>query len=246
MQLRIAARQPAAVAALRRRLVGERRERQDFGAGAAPAVEHMRIDEAERADRAPARCAARAAAAAASRRCRIDCQRRGARHDGVEIEMALGDCRRAARSATSRSAMLAGLDEAEMPLRQRQRRRRAARRRAPACRAPRWRRRRAARWRSLATRLRITPAMRTAGSCAAKPRTTAAADCACRDTSSTSTTGRPKCAARSAVAPRRPAAPLRAVEQAHDAFDHEDVGAGCGLRGQRVEQRRATSPRNRD
>ena len=64
-----------------------------------------------------------------------------------------------------------------------------------------------ARCRSLATRLRITPAIRTAGSCAAKPRTTAAADCDCPDTSSTSTTGKPKRAAISAVVPRCPVVP---------------------------------------
>src|ERR1700685_2565534 len=48
MKLRIAAWQPAAVGAVRRRLVGERRERQNLGAGIAPRREHMRIDEAER------------------------------------------------------------------------------------------------------------------------------------------------------------------------------------------------------
>ena len=61
---------------------------------------------------------------------------------------------------------------------------------------------------SLAARLRMTPAMCTAGSCEANPLTTAAADCACRAISSTSTTGSAKCAARSAVAPRRPGVPL--------------------------------------
>ena len=48
MKLRIAARQPAAVGAIRRRFVGQRRKRQDFGAGVAPRREHMRIDETER------------------------------------------------------------------------------------------------------------------------------------------------------------------------------------------------------
>ena len=119
--------------------------------------------------------------------------------------------------------------------------RRAAPRRAPASPSAAIASATTARCRSLPTRLRITPAMRTAGSCAAKPRTTAAADCDCPDTSSTSSTGRPKCAARSAVAPRRPAAP-GAVEQAHDAFDDENVRAGCGLRGQRVEQRARHRP----
>src|SRR5262249_38123280 len=45
LQLGIAAGQPAAVAACRRRLIGKRRERDDLGAGASPAVENVRIDE---------------------------------------------------------------------------------------------------------------------------------------------------------------------------------------------------------
>ena len=47
MQFRIAAGKPAAVAAFRRRLVGEWRERHDFRAGMPPAVEDVRIDEGE-------------------------------------------------------------------------------------------------------------------------------------------------------------------------------------------------------
>ena len=47
MQFRIASRQPTAVGAVRRRLVGERRERYDLGAGLAPCVNYMRIDKAE-------------------------------------------------------------------------------------------------------------------------------------------------------------------------------------------------------
>src|SRR5712691_6066794 len=47
VQLRIAARQPAAVAARRWRLVGERREPDDLGAGAPPSGEDVRIDERE-------------------------------------------------------------------------------------------------------------------------------------------------------------------------------------------------------
>ena len=58
-----------------------------------------------------------------------------------------------------------------------------------------------------------------------------------RETSSTSTTGKPKCAASSAVAPRGPGA-RHAVEQAHDAFDHEDV---CAVRRPRRQARRANA-----
>src|SRR5712671_5462720 len=48
MELRIAARQPADVAALGRRLIGERRKRHDFRARFAPRREQMGIDEGER------------------------------------------------------------------------------------------------------------------------------------------------------------------------------------------------------
>src|SRR4030088_2986540 len=47
VQLRIAAGQPATVAALGGRLVGERRERNDVRAGAPPTVENVRVDEGE-------------------------------------------------------------------------------------------------------------------------------------------------------------------------------------------------------
>ena len=47
MQLGIAAGEPAGIAILRRRLIGERREGDDLGAGAAPAAQHMRIHEGE-------------------------------------------------------------------------------------------------------------------------------------------------------------------------------------------------------
>ena len=60
------------------------------------------------------------------------------------------------------------------------------------------------RCRSEPTRLRTTLPMRTIGSCALQPRTTAAADWDCPETSSTRSTGRPKRAARSAVVPQRP------------------------------------------
>ena len=48
VKLRIAARQPAAVGAIRRRLVGKRREQQNLGAGVAPCRKDMRVDETER------------------------------------------------------------------------------------------------------------------------------------------------------------------------------------------------------
>ena len=76
----------------------------------------------------------------------------------------------------------------------------------------------------------------------AKPRTTAAAVCACAATSSTRSTGRPKRAARSAVAPERPGNPGDAVEQAHDAFDHQDLGVARRIGRERIEQRRRHRP----
>src|SRR5262249_39686873 len=47
VELGVSAGQPAAVAALRGRLVAERGERDDLGAGAAPAFDEVRIDEGE-------------------------------------------------------------------------------------------------------------------------------------------------------------------------------------------------------
>src|ERR1700722_2785952 len=93
MKLWIAARQPAAVGILRGRFVGERRERQNFGAGVAPRRKHMRIDETEslivrQRDALPGRRDGCATRRGIERR-----QWRGARYDAVEIEMAFGDCR---------------------------------------------------------------------------------------------------------------------------------------------------------
>src|SRR6202030_4223486 len=48
VKLRIAARQPAAVGAIRRGLVGKRREQQNLGAGVAPRRKDMRVDATER------------------------------------------------------------------------------------------------------------------------------------------------------------------------------------------------------
>ena len=164
MKLGIAAGQPADVAVRGRRLVGERRERDDLGARAAPAVDDMRIDEGEGRDRRRARSVALAAAARG--------HARGRRRSSSGAAAA-----RIASRSRWRSAMSA------------RRSSRAARSAcSPACTRPRWRsgiasvaiarhradhrlfpmrpshRRRAPRWRSLPTRLSTTPAMRTAGS----------------------------------------------------------------------------------
>ena len=47
MEFRIAARQPAGVAVVRRSLVGQRREEADLRPGGAPAVQQMRVEERE-------------------------------------------------------------------------------------------------------------------------------------------------------------------------------------------------------
>src|SRR5580704_9851700 len=84
VKLRIAARQPAAVGAFRRRFVGERREWQDFGAGVAPCRKYMRIDKAERPIVRQRDALSRRRDGGVSSR-GIDRHWRGTRHDAVEI-----------------------------------------------------------------------------------------------------------------------------------------------------------------
>ncbi len=88
--------------------------------------------------------------------------------------------------------------------------------------------------------------MRTAGSCAANPLTTAAADCACRDyiehQHDRKAEMRGKIGSRAASA--RDAA--GAVEQTHHAFDDENIRVVGGSRRQSVEQRGRHGPANRD
>src|SRR5262245_55348158 len=90
VKLRVSAWEPATVATLWRRLVGERREGRDLGPALAPSVEHMRIDEAE----GRIRCE-RDALSRRRDRVRRSLRRksRGSREkaDRVEIEMAFGD-----------------------------------------------------------------------------------------------------------------------------------------------------------
>ena len=122
--------------------------------------------------------------------------------------------------------VLAGLDQAEMPLRQHQRL--VARDRAEHRDAERLERSAiSARWRSLPSLLSTTPPTRTAGSNAAKPAATAAADCDWPETSSTSSTGRRERAARSEAAPGAARRARHAVEQAHRAFDHQQIGVAA-------------------
>jgi len=165
----------------------------------------------------------------------------GAGQCTIEIEMAFRQ-RGEPIEERSQIGMFAGLNETEMTLRSASA---ASRGTAPSTGMPTAAMASAtsARWRSLATRLRMTPADAHGrivdGETTQPP---AAADCACRATSSTSTTGRPKCAARSAVAPRRPGLGGGSVEQAHDAFDDEQVCTVDRSGGHGVEQCRRHGP----
>ena len=145
VQLRISAGQPAAIGTFGRRLVGERRKCKNLGAGATPRLNEVRINEAEgliagQRDALARRRQGRDIYRSRHRSGRHD--RRRARNNGVEIEMALGR-RGEAVDQRGEFGVLAGLDEAEVALRQRQRGSRAAARRGREHRARRWRRRRA-------------------------------------------------------------------------------------------------------
>ena len=139
-------------------------------------------------------------------------------------------------------AMLARLHQAEMPLGQSERLRRAAPRREWESANRRWRRPPAAD----AGRCRPGSARRRRcarrGSWPAKPRTSAAADCDCPDTSSTSSTGRPITRGKIGRGPGAARLQADAVEQAHDAFDDEDVASGRRRAHQPVEQRGRHGP----
>ena len=217
-------REASNVAILRRRLIGERRERHDLRAGAPPAVEHMRVDEAEgRVLRQRDALARRR-----DRRVRLSGRKGGAARrklqDGVEIEMALRHRRPGASSRAARFAC------------------------SPACTRPRWRSGSASaasrgiapstgmpraamasatsrRCRSLPTRFSTTPPIRTSrivrGEAAHQRRRRLRL--ARRRRSPAAPAGKNR-AARSAEAPVRRGAPANAVEQAHRAFDHQQIG----------------------
>ena len=98
-------------------------------------------------------------------------------------------------------------------------------------------------WRSLPTRLKITPDTVTSARKVAKPCTVAAALCACAPASTTRITGRPSIAAVSAVDPADVSGGgLRAVEQAHDAFADDDIRTSDRLCEQGGDRFRAHRP----
>ena len=168
MQLGIAAGQPADIATVRRRFILQRRERHDLGAGPPPAIEHMGVDKGERVIQR-ARCAARAAAAARAsppHRPRAAKPWRGCRRDRDDVPPL-----RRNDQPRREVSMLAGLDQAEMALRQQQRL--VARDGAEDRDAERLQRIRDQRaWRSLPSLLSTTPPTRTDGLYEAKPAAT--------------------------------------------------------------------------
>ena len=121
VQFRVAAGEPAAVGALRRRLVGERRERHDFGAGLAPGLEQVRIDEAEGAVAGERDALARRRQRRGGARCCGELERPGGADQRAEVDMALGGGGKTIDQRV-KIGMLVRLHEAEMPLGQRQRR----------------------------------------------------------------------------------------------------------------------------
>jgi hypothetical protein len=119
MKLRITSGEPAGIARIGRRLIGKRGEGDDLGPGTPPTGQDMRIDEGESrvgCERdPPARGWQRGNASP-----RRNAERRRRGHDPVEIEMTFGHFGEMAQPLR-KVAMLAGLDQAEMALRQRQR-----------------------------------------------------------------------------------------------------------------------------
>ena len=119
MKFRIAARQPAAIGVLRRRLVSKRREWKDLGAGFSPSLDEMWIDEAESLIARQRDTLSRRRNGPRPRR-RRDGERHGVCDNGLEIEMPL---RHGGKAINQRGkiGMLAGLNKTEMALRQRHR-----------------------------------------------------------------------------------------------------------------------------
>ena len=152
------------------------------------------------------------------------------RHDAIEVERALGDVGEPVETVFQIGG-LSGLHESKVPFRQREAGiagDRAEQGRPIRSRPSSTRRR----CRSLATLFSTTPATRMRGSKRAQPSATAAADWACPDASSTRSTGQPKRAAMSALAPVRPAPP-HAVEQTHRTLGDDQIGVARRRLGQR-------------
>ena len=115
VQFGIAARQPHRVAILRRRLVGERREKGEFSPLRPPSAQKMRIDEGKsRVARDGDFLARRRQGGFCARCC---AQGRGQRQHGVEIDMLFDESREGVEPRLQPKSF-AGLHEAEMTFRQ--------------------------------------------------------------------------------------------------------------------------------
>ncbi len=240
MQLRIAARQPAAVGTLGRRLVGERRERQNLGAGAPPRRGDVRIDEAERAVAGERDALARRRQGHIGDRRSGDVQRRGDAHDRVEIKMLFGGLGEAI-DEQCQIGMFAGLHQAEMALGQSecglasQRAEDGNIERSDGVRDQR------------AMPFAADAVQDHAGDAHARVVRREAANQRGRrlrlprhvdDEDDRQGKLRGEVGGGAAAAGRR----RGAVEQAHDALDHQRVGAGGGVHGEAVEERRRHRP----
>ena len=196
VQLRIAAgsQQLSASGAMASSASGEA---QDFSAGAARTSTTCGYTKLEGLGRARARCARRAVAAPLTLLARFWVEQARAAQKAVEVDIAPDSVGEPVDQRCEIGTALL-LDEAKMPLRQGERR----------CRGQRAEHRNSrcgdciGNERAMALAgdaIENDAAMRTAGSWVAKPRISAAPIELARATSSTSTTGSPKCAARSAV-----------------------------------------------
>jgi hypothetical protein len=240
VQLRVSARQPAGIAILRRRLVGKGRESHDLRTCAPPTIEKMWIDEGEssilrecdaRSGRRKGRCLL----------CLSEMWRDGKPQDAVQVEVGLGDCREAVEPF-SKVSMLAGLNEAKMPLWQSDHlitRHRAENGDARCCDGV---------GHEFAMPLAADAIehdtadlhLRDHGGEAAHR--SAAADCDCPETSMTSKTGRTETGGEvGGRAVRRGAASIPS-NRPMTAFDHEHIGARSRLSTKRVEQRGPHGP----
>ena len=115
MQLRIPAGQPAHVAALRRRLVGERRKGRYLGTGPTPKIEQMRIDEGKGCVRGERDALSRGGSATAVAATAPDLT--GVAHALMASRSRCCSARSASRSRRrGKSSCSRGLNKAEVPL----------------------------------------------------------------------------------------------------------------------------------
>ena len=241
VQLGIAARQPADVAIVRRRL--RRAAARTARSPRRRAASHRAHGHRQRKMPRPRRARSAGRAASASRRERYACASRAAQpspgwhrdRDGAPPPRRNARAAPPDRHARSPERGRDGVPAAPAF-------RRAGSRRAPAMPSGSSASAISVRCRSLPSLLSTTPPTRTAGLYEAKPAATAAADCDCPDTSRMSSTGRPRRAARSEAAPERPGVP-GTPSNSPIAPSITSTSALCVRVGdQRVDQRRRHRP----